>query len=331
MFLSIIIPVYNAEHTITRLFDSILNQKTHNLKLEIIAVNDGSSDNSLNNLNNYARQFNFIKVFSTQNQGVYKTRNFALNKVKGDYIWMLDADDYISSDAFHLLEKLLSETIDVLHFSYYVEDKLGKTGVKLTPKKTDSIVDGVSFLKANDGRLYLWNNVYNTNFIKKYNLSFLAQSVSLEDSLFNISVFSKAKKVKYLNTPLYTYVFQANSISRKKDLTHLTNLGESSYNVHLCTKKIRDNFMPNERSYKVINDCLSHSILGFFYSLIIEKYPFNYVKKMYYLYEMEGLFPVTKDKNSMKVQFFQNTLNCKWLYLVLSRLNQFRKTQHSVN
>ena len=70
--LTFIIPVYNAEHTITRLFDSIMNQKTHSLKLEIIAINDGSTDNSLQFLNNLTGQFNELKVFSTQNQGVYR-------------------------------------------------------------------------------------------------------------------------------------------------------------------------------------------------------------------------------------------------------------------
>ena len=323
MLLSLIIPVYNAEHTITRLFDSIMNQKTHSLKLEIIAINDGSTDNSLQFLNNLTGQFNELKVFSTQNQGVYKTRNFALSKIKGDYVWMLDADDYISLNAFYLIEKQLHEIIDVLHFAYNIEDDSGSIRTQPTPKQSYSMVDGLSFLESNDGRLYLWNNIYNATFIKNQKLLFLAKSVSLEDSLFNISVFSRAKRVKYLNKPLYTYAFEVNSISRKKNLNHLLNLGESSYNVHMNTIKIRNSFMSNERGYKVINNCLSHSVLGFFYSLIVEKYPIKYVKKTYNLYKLQGLLPVKKYKGSMKVQFFKNLLNCKWLYLVLFRLRSF--------
>jgi hypothetical protein len=183
------------------------------------------------------------------------------------------------------------------------------------------MVDGLSILDSNDGRWYLWNNIYNTNFIANNGLSFLAKSVSLEDSLFNISVFSMAKKVRYLNKPLYTYAFQVNSISRKKDLNHLLNLGESSYNVHANTIKIRNSFRPNVRSYKVINNCLSHSVLGFFYSLIVERYPFYYVKKMYSLYHLDGILPVKKYNGSIKIQLFQNLLNCKYLYFILHRFN----------
>ena len=98
--MSIIIPVYNAEKYLSETIESVINQSYTNW--ELIAVNDGSKDNSLNILNNYAENEDRIKVYTIQNSGASYTRSFGFNKSKGEYIKFLDSDDIISSNHLEL-------------------------------------------------------------------------------------------------------------------------------------------------------------------------------------------------------------------------------------
>ncbi len=320
MILSIIIPVYNSENTINRLIASITSQQSHLFELDVVIINDGSKDNSSILLDEISKNYNFINCFHTENQGVYKARNFALTKIKGDYVWMLDADDYISANAFEIIDNNIKQQLEVLHFGYFLETKTN-TYFKQLPPYTDAIIDGISFLQRNDGRLYLWNNIYNVAFLRENSINFLAKSVSLEDSLFNIEVFSKAKKVKYINEALYTYAFEENSISRKKSLEHLIKKGTSSYNVHTNVEKIRDNFPLDSIAYDVIKNKLSHTILGFFYSLIVERYPLDYIKKIHLLYSQQNLLPVSMSNTPLKLKVFKYILNKKNLFIMCCKIN----------
>jgi glycosyltransferase involved in cell wall biosynthesis len=324
MFLSIIIPAFNSEKTIDTLINSIFNQDTHNLKIDVIVINDGSTDDSKTILDDLSKKHSTIKVFHTENQGVYKARNFALTRIIGEYVWMLDADDFISKNAFQLLEQHLEQHLDVVNFGYYLEDQNNLITKKLPPY-IKTLIDGIAFLNRNDGRLFLWNNIYNVSFLKQQKITFLAKSVSLEDSLFNIEVFSKAEKVKYINEPLYTYAFEENSISRKKSLEHLMKKGTSSYNVHSNIKKIKNSFKLKSKANKTIQKRLDHSVLGFFFSLIIERYPIGYITKMYSIYTTEGLLPVKMTAIPFKLKCFRYLINHKKIYLNYCKINIFLK------
>lgn len=92
--ISIIVPIYNAEKYLSECLESLLNQTYSNL--EIICINDGSTDNSLKIINSYAQKDSRIKVYSQSNQGVSKTRNFGIENANGEYIMFMDSDDTCS-------------------------------------------------------------------------------------------------------------------------------------------------------------------------------------------------------------------------------------------
>ena len=94
---SIIVPVYNAEHTISRCIESILNQKYTDF--ELLLVNDGSTDRSGAICDAYAARDSRVRVIHKENSGVSDTRNTALNQAKGTYLQFLDSDDWITPDA----------------------------------------------------------------------------------------------------------------------------------------------------------------------------------------------------------------------------------------
>ncbi|MGI9527090.1 MAG: glycosyltransferase family 2 protein [Weeksellaceae bacterium] len=326
MKLSIIIPCYNAENYIERCVNSILNQENHTLDLEVWLCNDGSKDNTLNILQDLKdKHHDIIHVIDHPNQGVYKTRNKALELVTGDYIWLLDSDDTIEQNTLIKIEKKLSAHIDILNLGYMVESP-NHTFSKIYPPNINYPTSGLEFLKHNDGRLYLWCNVYNKKFIDKYDLRFLGKSMSLEDSFFNIQAFAKAKTVNALIEIVYVYHYNKNSISKKPSLENRLKQGESSVNVHLALKKYRDSFEKNSDSYKVINTKLKHSVLGFFFSLLKEKYPLDYIKKIINLYKQEKLYPIPKDSNlNFKAKAFRILANSNQFFLLLSKINLMRK------
>ena len=98
---SVIMPCYNSEAYISKAVDSILNQTYH--EWELVAVNDGSTDNTLNILNQYAEKDKRIKVFSKENGGYATAVNFGLDKISGDYFLFLGSDDYLGLDLFERL------------------------------------------------------------------------------------------------------------------------------------------------------------------------------------------------------------------------------------
>lgn len=105
---SVVIPVYNTEKFLARCLNSVLSQSVENL--EVVCVNDGSTDNSLNILEEYAAKDSRIKVLSQENKGQSAARNRAMPEISGDYVFFLDSDDFIHPQTFEILLKVAEKT-----------------------------------------------------------------------------------------------------------------------------------------------------------------------------------------------------------------------------
>ncbi len=116
--ISIIIPVYNTGIKLEKCLNSIINQ-TKKTDIEILIINDGSTDNSEEIIKQYIEKnnkSNNIKYFSKGNEGIAKTRNFGIEKAISKYIMFLDSDDYLETNAFEVLEKYIDKNIDLIKF-----------------------------------------------------------------------------------------------------------------------------------------------------------------------------------------------------------------------
>uniref|UniRef100_UPI003864C4B3 glycosyltransferase family 2 protein n=1 Tax=Methanobrevibacter sp. TaxID=66852 RepID=UPI003864C4B3 len=114
---SVIIPVYNVEKYLKECLDSVCNQTLANI--EIICVNDGSTDNSLAILNEYAQKDGRIKIISQENQGLGAARNRGLEDASADYVYFLDSDDYIELTTLEkLFNNAVSNSSDVVLFKF---------------------------------------------------------------------------------------------------------------------------------------------------------------------------------------------------------------------
>ena len=128
---SVIVPIYNSEKTINRCVESIINQTYKDI--EILLINDGSIDNTLNILNDYANKDKRIVVINKKNEGVSKTKNLGIKKAKSEFIMFVDSDDYIDKEAIKKLVLLQKkDNLDIIKFHYnnYVDDKLYNTELK---------------------------------------------------------------------------------------------------------------------------------------------------------------------------------------------------------
>ena len=242
---SVIVPVYNSEKYLSRSLNSIINQSYKNL--EIIVIDDSSTDNSKNMIKKYASKDNRIRPFYSEvNCGVSKARNNGLSTFTGDYVFFIDADDYIEKDCIKTMvdasKKYNSDFVDC--FELVIYNKNGKT-YKFTEKK----------LPKNDlvlGNIYdnievLTKSTYiKGKLIKKELLEDIKFDESLkryEDLVFEHELKIKIKNMVLLNRPLYHYYQVSDSL--------INTLGEKHYSYLDASKKVLKTY---EKSSKNIKD-----------------------------------------------------------------------------
>lgn len=229
--ISIIVPVYNVAAYLPRCLDSLMNQTYQDI--EIICVNDGSTDESLRILEEYAGKDRRICIIDQKNQGLSGARNTGMTASKGEWMMFVDSDDWLDVRCCETVMNHVSEKTDLCFYSYireYAQQSLpqyifgkekihfqGKTahalyarliapsGTELhTPEKLDS------FSTA-------WGKLYKASIIKEHQLKFVSvREIGTEDLLFNVYYFTWVQEAVYLPCLFYHY--------RKDNITSLTKL-----------------------------------------------------------------------------------------------------------
>lgn len=209
---SIIIPVYNSEKYLSRCIESIIAQSYKNI--EIICVNSGSKDKSLDILRYYCSTDNRIIIINKENEGVSCARNAGLNSAKGEYIYFVDSDDYIQNNAIEKAVSYSDKDIDLVIFKANIisptqntEDTRDKACCKL-------LYNGK--VKFNDKKIFntnvhLWNKMYKNSIIKQNNILF-PNGLHYEDAAFFYKYTAFCKYACYTSDTLYNYCITKNSI-----------------------------------------------------------------------------------------------------------------------
>ena len=198
---SIIIPIYNSEEHIEFCLNSILNQTYRNV--EIILVNDGSTDNSLRIIKKYSKKYeDKIKVIDKKNGGVASARNVGLENATGYYIMFSDNDDYMEKN---YIETYVNEAEDndIIIGGYIRKTYDDKT--LFTRRLVNKVLCPYIQLAS-------WGKLYRHTFIKKNNLHFLKTAIA-DDFYFNILAYNLTNKIKVINNTGYYWMFNSNSLS----------------------------------------------------------------------------------------------------------------------
>lgn len=228
MKISIIIPVYNSEEYIARCLDSILNQSFSDF--EIICLNDGSSDNSLSILKEYASKDDRVNVYSHSNMGIAKTRNKGIGLAKGKYIMFIDNDDFIDSDYLQTYyDTIENEKVDIVLGGYR----------RITEK--NKILEVRCSKDTKWGKFIIvspWAKIYKKELIDKFNIKFLDYGIG-EDIYFYVQYIDKALKVKAIDYIGYNWFYNTESVSNTKHKGLNDNL-DILYLINKIKEKISD-------------------------------------------------------------------------------------------
>jgi glycosyltransferase involved in cell wall biosynthesis len=210
--LSIIVPVYNSEKTLTQCLDSIISQTLTNF--ECILVDDGSTDKSPAICNEYVQKDSRIQVLHKPNEGASAARNDGIKAACGEYIAFVDSDDYILPDMYRLLlEEIENEKKELVCCGYTHRNK-----VYLPPPffYGASTAQAVYHLEHSELFGLIWNKLYLVKIIKTHNISFHAGQYFGEDMFFNLQYFGLINSFCLVDKALYVYCENSQSISKKR-------------------------------------------------------------------------------------------------------------------
>lgn len=212
---SVIIPIYNVEDYLPRCLESVLSQTYHNL--EIILVDDGSSDCSGEIADKFAKQDSRIQVIHKENGGVSSARNVGIDAAHGEYIYFADPDDYMMPDIItKMLNVNLKSGSDMCIVGYRREwiknGDIIKSDVKAFHENlgNNSILKNLALLHRNTLLFMVWNKLFRTEIIKKQNIRF-PNVKRLEDARFVYEYLNYVDKICYIPESLYCYKIYLNN------------------------------------------------------------------------------------------------------------------------
>lgn len=217
---SVIVPVYQAENFMCRCVESLLAQSYSNM--EIILVNDGSEDNTIEVCRKYEKLNKNIKVVDLPHGGVSKARNAGLKSISGDYFTFVDSDDWVEPNYIQEMVKGLLETDAEIAVCGYVKYFSEEKKIVELSKENQEIMTGkemmYSMLKPNGTFTSLWNKIYSSKLI------FIDDSIHLfdenltigEDEVWLIGLLKSVKKAVWIEKPLYIWNQREGSITHTK-------------------------------------------------------------------------------------------------------------------
>ena len=318
---SIVVPVYNAAKYIGRGIESILNQTYTNI--ELIIVNDGSKDNSLQIIEAYAKKDNRIKCINRENSGVSATRNAGINNATGKYIMFVDADDTINKDTVKDNVKYIvdnSADIVICGFYYHVTDE------KIT--KENPIEESFTGSTEEFARLWYtkllkaeiinppWNKLIRLDIIRKNSIFFDERYSICEDMAFSIDVIRHSEKV-VLNSKIYYNYFVKSTGSLV--FKFYDNYFEALSNYYKKSLAFCNMHTENESNLKEV-DTVYANLTIMYIKLICNNKAFTYKEKksrMKNIFENKNFIKAMNNGNlNKKKKLIRLFINNRWYGII---------------
>ncbi|MFI3299781.1 MAG: glycosyltransferase [Candidatus Gastranaerophilales bacterium] len=312
---SVIIPMYNVEVYLCEALNSIVNQSLK--EIEIILIDDGSTDNTNAIAKSYAERDSRIRLICQENQGQGVARNKGVEMATGEYICFVDPDDYIELNALELLyDKFVETGVEVIHFDFYnLNDKTKKIrlynfyehvnkncifNLRIMPYYCWQDFRKNCFLNI---RLEVWNKAYSTKFMKENNV-FCALNKHGEDHILSLKAFFNTDRTFYFEKPLYYYRYRVGSA--------VNRLSDDNFCVFDNMEQIKQ-FLHEKSLLEVLNDEYNEyrvNILAFHYCMVMKE------SRKRYREMCEDLLSVKDYKRFVKTaksncSFFENIFSLK--------------------
>ncbi len=262
---SIIIPVYNTEKYLSKCLESVINQTYKNL--EIILINDGSTDKSKEICESFAKKDKRIQILNKENSGVSSARNHGMRLAKGQYIAFIDGDDYAEENYIEELLKNLKQTESDCVLCGY--NRVYDKKIEQITKEKNIYLNKEEFLfsilNVQTGTGFTWAKLWKREAIK--DVQFDEEVKIGEDALFCMKACKNINKVYILNKALYNYRFNASSAVRKYDQGYADKILKS---MQIAKRYIEKEYSKDEEAIKKVNNYIAYHIL-----LISVNFAFN--------------------------------------------------------
>lgn len=318
--ISVIVPIYNTAKYLNKCLKSILNQIFKNI--EIILIDDGSTDNSLDICNYYKSNYKNVSIYSQKNSGPSVARNFGLKKAKGKYVSFVDSDDYIDLDMYsHMMNANDSRNVDVIISSYVVVDLDNEKVIRKKEYKNNYELifkddDKIKRYLLNKISLSPCDKLFRREFLIENNINFL-ENVYYEDINMILKCMYYSKEISITNNAFYNYTQRQNSITHTTTLKHLNDFKSE---IRKCYEFINRHYNFSEievyiRSLKFLHTSM---LLKMLKNLSKEKEVEEYFKKLpkhMIIFGASSAGELIKyfcDLFNIKVQYYSDNDSCKW-------------------
>ncbi|MCD7886273.1 MAG: glycosyltransferase, partial [Clostridiales bacterium] len=283
---SVVIPVYNTAPWLDEALSSITNQTLR--EIEIICIDDGSTDESLEILERWAARDSRFVLFSRPNAGLSCARNLGIAQARGEFLYFMDSDDWLEQDALEQSVAVMREkTLDVLFFdwvTFYDSEEMAVVSPRAQIIDTrshayDDVCEGQTLLRRfceeNSYSAVVWRQILRTDFVRENALSFLP-GILWEDNPFTFAALLKAKRSFHLRQTYYHYRIRESSITTKTMTFHKVY---SHYRSFLDMFRIyfeaAPDLMPENRSAALGRVAIILNRSRFQYSKILPEYEFS--------------------------------------------------------
>lgn len=258
--ISVIVPVYNVETYLAKCVDSILGQSYANL--EVILVNDGSTDSSGSICDAFARKDDRVRVIHKENGGLSSARNAGMEAAAGEYISFIDSDDWIEPDAYeHLLGLMEKYQVKlVCGGNYDVDGGTGRRTLGICPKKEEAVT-AEEFV----GRMFLWDGCDSSVCDKIFHRSLLEtfrfpEGRVCEDVAITYKIVLGTERAAFSQLPFYNYYHRVGSISRTAEITDNSfHFSQHTREIYSYIREHHPSIEPQARYLRVKS--LSHILL----------------------------------------------------------------------
>jgi glycosyltransferase involved in cell wall biosynthesis len=262
--LSIILPTYNVERFIEKCIRSLETQDIEHQQYEIIVVDDGATDGSVDQVVALQQEYENIILIRQANAGLSSARNRGMREAQGQYLLFVDTDDCVETNCF---AKLLSvaeshKDIDLVGFNYCIHFNSGLVTTPKLPAPGVNTINGVEYYEQFvAGDYHVWRYLFSREFMIRNDLFFM-EGISFEDVELTPRLMCMAKSVIFFDLPFYHYYNRPGSISTTRSEKHISSRIAAAENLHRFLREKADHVDADAHVmfYNVIAECLLSSV-----------------------------------------------------------------------
>ena len=281
--ISVIIPIYNVEDYLEDTLDSILNQTILD-DIEVLMIDDGSTDNSRYIIERYALDYENFFAFHKENNGQGVARNFGLKHAKGEYIHFLDSDDIIIPDSYEKLYDVVNRgNYDFIVANVLRFDRYNCKNEKLFKNSLHGLKENTKLSGLDNHPQLVWDSIACNKLIKKQfleekNIKFLEKKIYFEDLLFSMECYCKSESFVFLDYYFYYWRLRTNSSSVTQNNQDIKNFKDRLEIIRLIKDLIIKYDFKDSTVNVLYEKWLSHDLLLFIKK--IENYPLDSIDNL---------------------------------------------------